>query len=175
MEYLVITIQAPQDIDIWQKITKLASDMDCQICNSMGHKVAGETALTALISGNWNTIAKLESAINALTAEPKIILTMKRSKPLTDQLQLLPYTVQVISLNQIGILHHICKFFSENDIAIENLQFDSYTSTATKAPMFSLTVSLGVPSLTNIGELREQFMVFCDETNIDGIIEPEKR
>ncbi len=175
MEYLIITIQGPQDIDIWQEITKIASDMDCHIRNAQGHKVAGENALTALISGNWNTIAKLETAINHLNSDPKLLITMKRSKPIVDQMQLLPYTVQVISLDQIGTLYHLCKFFSDNSITIENLQFDSYTSNATHAHMFSLNVSLGVSSLTNIGELREQFMIFCDELNIDGIIEPEKR
>jgi len=100
---------------------------------------------------------------------------MKRSKLLTDQMHLLPYAVQVISLDQVGTLYHICKFFSEHGITVENLQYDSYNSNATKAQMFALNVSLGVPSITNIGELREEFMVFCDELNIDGIIEPEKR
>jgi len=175
MEYLVVTIQGPQGIDIWQKITKMASDVECHIRNAQGHKLAGENALTALISGNWNTIAKLETAINQLNSESNLLVTMKRSKPITDQMHLLPYSVQVISLDQVGTLYHICKFFSEHDITIENLQFDSYTSNATKAQMFALNVSLGVPSLANIGELREEFMVFCEELNIDGVIEPEKR
>jgi len=175
MEYLVITVQGPQGIDIWQKITKMASDMDCHVKNIQGHKVAGENALTAMISGNWNTIAKLETALTKLSEKTDLLLTIKRSKPITDQAQLLPYTVQIIAPERVGTLYHICKFFSDNDIVIENLQFDSYTSNATNAEMFSLNVSLGVPSVTNIGELREQFMVFCDELNIDGIIEPEKR
>jgi len=175
MEHLVITIQAPQPIDIWQKITKMASDFDCHITHIQGQRIAGENALTALICGNWNTIAKLETELQQLKTNEDILVTLKRSEPLADQIQLLPYIVQVISLEHISTLYHICKFFNENSIAIENLQFDNYISTATNAEMFSLNVSLGIPSITNIGELRERFMIFCDDLNIDGIIEPEKR
>lgn len=175
MEYLVITAQASQEIDIWQKITKIAGDAGCHIANTQGHKVAAENALTALISGNWNTIAKFETAINNAASDGKLLVTMQRSKPIADQMHLLPYSVQVISLDKPGILHQLCEFFGEHETTVEKLQFDSYPSNATNAQMFLLNASLGVPSLTNIGELREEFMVFCDELNIDGIIEPEKR
>lgn len=175
MEYLVVTIQAPQKTNIWLKITQLANEMHCHIRQAQGQKMAGEDALVLLISGNWNTIAKLEAALLRFPKEKSILLHLKRSKSIEDQIQLLPYFVEVLGLDKIGMLHHICKFFIDEQISIENLQIETYISSATHAPMFSLNVSLGVPSMTNIGELRERFILFCEELNIDGAIEPDKR
>ncbi|MCB1827868.1 MAG: transcriptional regulator, partial [Coxiellaceae bacterium] len=104
-----------------------------------------------------------------------VLMHIKRSKPVESQVQLLPYYVEVLGLDELGMLHHICEFFSNEQISIENLHVESYTSSATNAPMFSLKVSVGIPSMTNIGELRERFILFCEDLNIDGAIEPDKR
>ena len=175
MEYLVVTLQAPQKTNIWLKITSLANEMDCHIRQAHGQKMAGEDALVLMISGNWNTIAKLESGLARLAKNEDILLDLKRSKPVEDQIQLLPYFVEVLGLDEPGTLSHICKFFIEETVSIENLQVESYISSATNAPMFSLKVSLGVPSITNIGDLRERFILFCEDLNVDGAIEPDKR
>lgn len=175
MEYLVVTLQAPQKTDIWLKITKLISDVDCHIRQAQGLKLAGETGILILITGNWNTIVKLETGLKRLSNEEGILLITKRSKPLENKVQLLPYFVEVLALDQLGMLAHICTFFSKQEISIENLQLESYVSTATNAPMFSLKASLGIPSITSIGDLRERFILFCEELNIDGVIEPDKR
>jgi len=175
MEYLVVTLQTPQKNDIWVKIAKMASDMGCHIRQAQGQKLAGEVGLTMLITGNWNTIVKLETALKRLNKDPNLLLNMKRSKPIENEIQLLPYFVEVMALDQIGMLFHICNFFTKEHISVENLQLESYTSTSTNAPMFSLKASLGIPSLTNIGDLRERFILFCEDLNIDGVIEPEKR
>lgn len=175
MEYLVVTVQASQKIDIWLKITSLASEMDCHIRHAQGQKLAGEHALIALISGNWNTIVKLEATLKRFSKTEGALLQMKRSKTIEDQVQLLPYFVEVLGLDELGTLNHICKFFSAERISIENLQIESYTSSATNAPMFSLKVSLGIPSIMNIGDLRERFILFCEDLNIDGVIEPDRR
>ncbi len=175
MEYLVITLQASQKHNIWLKISSLANEMNCHIRQAQGQKLAGENALTLLVTGNWNTIAKLEIGLMRLAKENDILIKTKRSKPLEDQIQLLPYFAEVLGLDEVGTLFHIFKFFSEEHISIENLQVESYISSTTHTPMFSLKVFLGIPCMINIGELREQFILFCEELNIDGVIEPDKR
>lgn len=175
MEYLVLTIQAPQHVNIWLKFTQLATDMDCHIQQARGLKLAGENAFVALVSGNWNTIAKLEASLNRLSKEEGVLVNTKRSKGINDQIQLLPYIVEVLGLDEIGMLANFCKFFSDEEISIENLKVESYISSATNAPMFSLKVSIGIPSLSNIGDLRERFILFCEDLNVDGAIEPDRR
>lgn len=175
MEHLIVTAQAPQEANIWLEISKLANEMGCHIRQAQGQKLANEDAIIFLMTGNWNTIAKLENGLMRLSQEKKLLIHMKRSKPSEVQIQRLPYFVEVLGLDELGMLYHISNFFVDENISIENLQVESYISSSTSAPMFSLKVSLGVPSMTNIGELRERFIFFCEDLNIDGAIEPDKR
>ena len=176
MEYLVVTIQGSQKLNIWLAITTVANEMGCHIRKAQGQRLGSEDAINLLISGNWNTIAKLEAALHRIAkTEKDILLHIKRTKPLEDQIQLLPYYVEVVGLDEPSMLFHVIKFFSGEQISIENLHIESYISSATSAPMFSLKVSLGIPCVMNIGELREQFILFCEDLNVDGAIEPDKR
>lgn len=175
MEYLVVTVQAPQKNNIWLKITKLANEMNCHVRQAQGQKLVSEDAFALLITGNWNTIAKLEAGLTRLSKEKDVKLQMSRTKPLGSQIQLLPYFMEVLGLDEQETLSLILQFISEERMSIENLQVESYTSSATKAPMFSLKICLGVPSITNIGDLRERFILFCEDLNVDGAIEPDKR
>ena len=40
--------------------------------------------------------------------------------------------------------------------------------------MFSVQMSVNIPSRLHISALREEFMEFCDRLNLDAIIEPIK-
>jgi glycine cleavage system transcriptional repressor len=40
--------------------------------------------------------------------------------------------------------------------------------------MFSLHMTISVPSNTSIAALRGEFMEFCDRLNLDSIMEPVK-
>ena len=44
----------------------------------------------------------------------------------------------------------------------------------TGAPMVSLHMSLAIPASTHIATLREDFMILCDELNLDAVLEPIK-
>ncbi len=40
--------------------------------------------------------------------------------------------------------------------------------------MFSVYMVVNVPSRIHVGALREEFMDFCDQMNLDAILEPVK-
>ena len=40
--------------------------------------------------------------------------------------------------------------------------------------MFALNMIVNIPARVHIGVLRENFMLFCDDRNLDAIIEPYK-
>ncbi|MEJ2397928.1 MAG: glycine cleavage system protein R, partial [Gammaproteobacteria bacterium] len=44
----------------------------------------------------------------------------------------------------------------------------------TGSPMFTLSMTVEIPAATHISSLREQFMEFCDQLNLDAIMEPVK-
>jgi len=88
--------------------------------------------------------------------------------------QLLPYGVEVVALDHPGIVHHLASFFSSRNINIEDLVTNSYAAAHTGTPMFSVQMSIGIPSDIHIATLRDEFMEFCDSLNLDAVLEPIK-
>lgn len=82
------------------------------------------------------------------------------------------YSVNVVSLDHPGIVHEIANFFSMRRINIEDLQTSTYCAPHTGTQMFNLTMTINLPADTHLATLREDFMVFCDDRNLDAMIEP---
>ena len=80
----------------------------------------------------------------------------------------------MVAVDHAGIVHEITHFFSERDINIEDLYSGTYTAAHTGTPMFSLHMTVGVPTDISIATLRGEFMDFCDQLNLDAIMEPVK-
>jgi glycine cleavage system transcriptional repressor len=172
MEHLIIAAIGPSNSTTLNELALLAAKNDCLIEETRMTAMGTELATIMLISGNWNTIAKMEAAVNSLST-PLAIVT-KRSKPLTTPGELLPYIVQIVATNRAGIIYEIINFFTIQNIVIDDLQTTTYAASLTAIEMLSLTMRIGITSNTSISDFHEQFAVLCDELNIDGSLEPEK-
>jgi glycine cleavage system transcriptional repressor len=86
----------------------------------------------------------------------------------------MPYAVEVIAVEQIGIVHQIAQFFSRRDINIEDMYSGNYAAAHTGTPMFSLHMTISIPTNISIAGMRSDFMDFCDQHNLDAIMEPVK-
>ena len=87
---------------------------------------------------------------------------------------LLPYAVDVISMDHPGIVNNLAGFFADRNINIEDLATSSYAAAHTGTPMFSVHMTVGIPSDLHIAALREEFMDYCDGLNLDAVLEPIK-
>lgn len=175
MEYLAITVLGARENHIPSSITEIVTDLDCFVSQAQCQSLGIESAFSLLITGNWNNIARLETALSNLAVNKSLLMSIKRTQRFASEHQLLPYSIQVIAIDQIGTVYNICNFFSSRNITIENLTSETYLSNTTSTPMLTVNLSVSLPSYTNIAELREQFLIFCDDLNIDGILEPDKR
>lgn len=136
--------------------------------------LGGEFAILLLIEGPWNTLAKLESAVPELQEDLGLTIICKRTEGKVRSSNLLPYMVEVVSMDHPGIVNQLAEFFSERDINIEDMVTNSYSAAHTGTPMFSVHMSVGIPSEIHIAALREEFMDYCDALNLDAVIEPIK-
>ena len=50
----------------------------------------------------------------------------------------------------------------------------SYSAPHTGTPMISVNLAIGIPANTHIALLREEFLDFCDDLNLDAVMEPIK-
>lgn len=136
--------------------------------------LGGEFAIIMLIDGQWNNIAKLEDSLQAMETELGITLNAKRTEARIANINAIPYTVEVLAMDSPGIVHRVTKFFASRQINIHDVESSCFNAPHTGTPMFTLNMTIEVPADTHIATLRDDFMEFSDEYNLDAIIEPIK-
>jgi glycine cleavage system transcriptional repressor len=146
-------------------LTRVIADCGGNIVESRMSALGSEFAIALLISGNWHSLAKIETEIKKVAESSDIALQMRRTEQRAVRGDMLPYSVDIVCLDQSGIVSSVSGFFSARGIDI---------AAHTGAPMFSLRLVINVPSRIHLGVLREEFMDFCDHLNLDAILEPVK-
>ena len=120
------------------------------------------------------TLAKLEGEFKKLADATGMNIQLRRTEERAARNDMLPYSIDVVCLDQTGIVAGLSGFFSQRGVDIAELSTRSYAAAHTGAPMFSVQMIVNVPSRLHIGVLREEFMDFCDHLNLDAIFEPVK-
>ncbi|MDQ3774241.1 MAG: glycine cleavage system protein R [Gammaproteobacteria bacterium] len=156
------------------QLSKAVKDCGCNILDSRMAVLGGEFAVILLLAGTWDAIAKIESMIPRLEDSLDLTLISRRTEVREKVANLMPYAVEVVASDRPGIVHDIAQFFSSRDINIEELFTGSYSAAHTGTPMFSLHVTISVPTNTSIAALRGEFMDLCDQLNLDAVMEPVK-
>lgn len=133
-----------------------------------------EVAVLMMISGRWNELAKLESSLPNCAKRMGMDIHVKRTQAQHQGKQLLPYSVEVIALDAPGIVAGLAEFFASREINIREMNTSSYNASHTGTLMFSLQLTIDVPAGIHIPTLRDEFMGFCDQLNLDSIMEPAK-
>jgi glycine cleavage system transcriptional repressor len=171
-QHLVISALGHDQPGLLKELTGAVLDSGCNIEDSRMILLGAEFALMLLVSGSWSAIAKLEAMLPALKQRLALNLLTKRTEPRSSNNKLMPYAVEVISLDQPGCVHELAYFFSSRNISIEEMATRRYPALHTGAPLFSVSIIIHLPADLSIAVLREQFIELCDNLNLDAILEP---
>jgi glycine cleavage system transcriptional repressor len=172
--FLVISALGEDRPGLVSSLSDIILNTGCNIEDSRMSILGGEFALIMLVSGAWNNIAKLEDNLPAVQEKLKLVINTKRTEERNLTRKEIPYSVEVVSLDHPGIVHQITGFFSQREINIHDMYTTSHRAAHTGSPMFTLSMTVEIPAATHISSLRDQFMDFCDELNLDAIMEPVK-
>ena len=155
-------------------LTRVVVDCGGNILESRMTALGNEFAVLMLVGGNWHTLAKLEGELAKLAESAGLAITSRRTEPRGTRADMMSYTVDVVCLDQPGVLHALSGFFSARGIDIGDVTTRSYAAAHTGAPMFSVYMVVHVPTRIHIAALREEFLDLCDNLNLDAILEPLK-
>lgn len=172
--FVVITALGLNRPSLIEPIVKAIRECGCSVTDSRMTVMGDRFALIMLLSGTWNAIAKIENILPRLEAQLEIVTTHQRSEPRQQESNLMPYAVEVVAVDQVGIVHDITQFFVQRSINVEDFYSGTYAAAHTNTPMFSLHMTISVPTDLSIAALRGEFMDFCDQLNLDAIMEPVK-
>ncbi len=173
-QLIVLSAVGTDKSGVVKDISKAILDCGGNIEESRMAALGAEFAVLLLISGNWHTLAKLEKALDELRDKDELTITIKKTGERSGQDDCIPYGVDVVCLDQPGIVFHISEFFAVRDIEIADLATRRYAAAHTGAPMFSVQMTVNIPGSAPIAQLRDEFLDLCEQHNLDSILEPVK-
>ena len=133
--------------------------------------LASEFAMLLLVSGNWHTLSRLEQGLDKLRKSADLQVSVKKTDARSPEEDRMPYAVDVVALDQQGIVFNLANFFASRDIEIADVATSRYAAAHTGAPMFSVQMTVNVPSSIHVAQMRDEFYDLCDEMNLDGVVE----
>lgn len=172
--HLVLAALGADKTGIVDEIARTASESKCSIADSRMVVMGQEFSLIMMVSGTWDAIAKFETQVPTLERRLSLSIITKRTAQREPQRESMPYNVDVIALDNPGIVHEIANFFASQGINIESLETSNYAAPHTGSPMFALSMMVNIPAKAHLASLRENFLMFCDDRNLDAILEPYK-
>ena len=174
MQFIVISALGSDRTGLVYDLTRVVLDCSGNIVDSRMSALGSEFAMLLLVSGNWHTVAKLEAELKKLAETSGITISIRRTEQRAQRKDVVTYSVDVVSLDQPGIVYNLAGFFSAPAIDIAELSTRSYAAAHTGAPMFAVQMVVHIPAKVHIAALREEFMDLCDQMNLDAILEPVK-
>lgn len=155
-------------------ITKVILECGGNIEESRMVALGTEFAMLFLVSGNWHTLNKLEAALDKLSGANDLTVTIRKTEERRGIDECMPYGVDVVCLDQPGIVFSLANFFAARNIEISEVATRRYAAAHTGAPMFSMQMTVNLPRSVHISHLRDEFMDLCDQLNLDALLEPVK-
>lgn len=173
-KYLVVSALIDNSSEIIRTFSKLTESSGCNIVDSQFKVVGQKLSLMLFLAGSWDAIAKIESMLGNLEQQHNIKILAERTDVEALQGNAMPYVVDVVGIDQPGIIFDIANFMSSNELAIQEMSSNTYEASQTGAKMFSLHMMVNLPLDNSISAIRGDFIDFCDHLNLDAIMEPVK-
>jgi glycine cleavage system transcriptional repressor len=169
--YLVISALGPDRPHIVSELTRACTLNSCNLLNAKVNVLGTELAITLFVSGHWGAIAKMEANLMILEKDLGLTLMARRSATPSLTAASITYTIQVFAIDKSGILQGLADFLFRSTVPVEEISAHTYlTHTATR--MVSLTLKVNVPDKMHLASFREQLLNYCEENNLDVLLEP---
>lgn len=174
LKYMVLSALGEDRLGIVRTLSEMISNEDCSIHDSRMSVMGGHFAVVLLVSGPWNKLARLEAQLPEIEKRLDVKIMADYTEPKAAQPTMVPYSVEVISIDHPGIVYNLASFFYARDINIESMNTVTYVAPHSSALMFALEMVINIDALTSIADVRDDFLDYCDELNLDAHIDPCK-
>jgi glycine cleavage system transcriptional repressor len=172
---LAITALGNTPINFIAEILPAVRDCRCSIVEIRSSRLAQASAGYLLVQGNWSQIAKLESTLDVMQKRMAIKIHTLRPDAKDKGNDSLPYSLETLSLDRDNVIESITIFLLDRQVDIEEITGSAYQAPYVQTHVFSTKFVILIPPHVPLLSLREEFLDFCDQLNVDAILEPIKR
>ncbi|MGF1642764.1 MAG: glycine cleavage system protein R [Thiotrichales bacterium] len=173
-EYMVITATGEDKVGLVEAFTSAVTAAGCNIEHSRMAVLGGQFAFLMLVAGEEPALVRLAEHLPPLSDALGLAIVHKRTHQRIPRATLIPYDVEVVALDHPGIVHGLARFFARHEINIEALETETYPAPHTGTQMFAVRMVVGIPATTPIKALRQAFLEYCDDLNLDATLEPSR-
>jgi glycine cleavage system transcriptional repressor len=174
MQQLMICGIANNQPQLLTQVSKAILECGGHITDSRATTFGHTLSLNLQVSGSWDVIVKIENLLPRLQKQYNFNYTSARTEARPIIMDVMPYAIEAIALYDPKIIYELCQFFSSRNIGIEELVSQRYVPTQTNTLMYTVSMTVYIPNDDSIAQLRNEFMEFCDDLNLDAIIAPTK-
>ena len=174
MKYLALALMGNNRLDVLNDLVKYVTSCGCNIVECQANDMGKEWVATFFLSGTWNALAKLETNLPTFEKKHELKILSSRTELPEPEPEKLPYTVYVVAQDRPGILEEVLNFLIQEGVELKDYHGHTYLGRFTKANMITLTINVTIPAERLISEIRERFILFCDDLNLDATMEPDK-
>ena len=172
MKYVVITAVGDDRTGIVNELSNEILNDGGNIEDSRMAVLGGAFSIIMLVAGEQEAIDKLVTMIPNMEQKLGLTIVTKKTEPKPPESHLIPYRIDIVSMDHPGIVHDVADFLASKNINIEDMSTTTYAAAHTGTPIFSMHITVAVDADASIAELRNEFQEFCDRLNLDVSMEP---
>lgn len=171
---IAVTAIGPDRAGLIRDLSEIITEAAGNIQESRMMALGSEFAILMLVGGNWHSLGKIREKLEGLEHRTDLTITVRDSTP-RPQENCAPYLIDAITLDHEGIVLGLSDFFACRELEISEMNTRRYNAPHTGAAMFSVQMTVNVPANLPLAHLRDEFLDFCDQENLDAVMEPADR
>ena len=144
----------------------------CSVQEARLVRFGDHASIVAGVTGNWNSVAKLENALARLDGRDGLRVVASRSDRDAEREGIIPYLAEVTGVDRPGVLARVVRFFTDREISVEDLHATTSRTQYSETRIGSSHFTVGLPAALSLATVRGEFMDLCDELNVDGVLAP---
>ncbi|MDP2573983.1 glycine cleavage system protein R [Vibrio penaeicida] len=170
LQHLVITAVGTDRPGISNQITHLVTESGCNIIDSRIALFGSEFTLIMLLSGNSNSLARVETRLPLLGQEHDLITIMKRTSPHQHPDHVYRIEVFVESEDKLGLTEKFTQFFADRQIGMSSLSAQTIDKSKVEKEQnqFHIALTAHVDGECNLMQLEEDFQILCSQLSVQG-------
>ena len=137
---LSIALNGPQQADLSRSVVSEIANRGCSILECRLYPVGDQFAANLLVSGNWSSLGRLETALPAIAGDLGLTAHCTRSAPRPMDDKLRPYAVEIIAPQEAGLLRDVLEFFRSHDASVVEIAAQHYDAAQTGAALTLATI-----------------------------------
>lgn len=161
--YLVVTAMGADRPGLVSRLSRLASECECDIVDSRMALFGNEFTLIMMISGSWAAITKIETLLPGLSVELELLMVMKRTSKHTPKNFISRIEVSVNGQDQRGTMKRITEFLADRSLDLAAVRSHADDDNLTQTILFTINV----PEKVDLVKLENSIHELATELSLD--------